>query len=79
MATVICAPRQNRSAYSAMMSARNHPNQTTGSIGEAANRTLTNPGGFAFVPFACCLVPSVARLRGYFLGNEGGSAWNHLR
>ena len=30
---VIRRPRQNSSAYSAMMSARNHPNQSTGSIG----------------------------------------------
>ena len=39
--TVIQRPRQNSSEYSAMMSARNHPNQRTGSMSG-------NPGGYCF-------------------------------
>ena len=35
---VICRPRQNSAAYSAMMSARNQPNQSTCSMYDSVRR-----------------------------------------
>ena len=48
MPMVIRRPRQNSSAYSAMMSARNQPNQSTGSMGRRGRRYCAgNTGGSA--------------------------------
>ena len=42
---VMRRPRQKSSAYSAMMSARNHPNQSMGSMGQGGRRYFAGSTG----------------------------------